>query len=356
MQGRNGSRVCACLHLAVANDMNDQIVLSLDQLGGLIESALKRGGMSEANVKPVAETMLSCERDGVRSHGLLRLPGFVRSMQVGWADGQAQPRVIETAPSLCVVDAQNGFAQVCLALVRDQLMDMARVTGTAVLLTRNSHHFAALWPDLEPFADAGFVALTCVNSKKRMAAWGGTKPIIGTNAVAFACPRAGQLPLIWDQSSSVLSQGDVLLAANAGRQVAPGVGCNAEGQPTTSPAAILDGGALLPFGGNKGASIAVMVEILAAALTGAPFGFEDESPGATATTSKGGQFLLLVDPSRAGSRFGERVNMLVGAVLEAGAARLPGDRRYQQRKHSLAAGVRLTESEYARLLDLAGQG
>src|SRR3979409_640894 len=63
-----------------AKDMNDQIVLSLDQIGGLIESALKRGGMSDANVRPVAATMLSCERDGVRSHGLLRLPGFVRSM------------------------------------------------------------------------------------------------------------------------------------------------------------------------------------------------------------------------------------------------------------------------------------
>ena len=153
-------------------------------------------------------------------------------------------------------------------------MDMARATGVSILLTRNSHHYAALWPDIEPFADQGFIALTCVNSKKRMAAWGGTRPVTGTNALAFACPRADHPPMIWDQSSSVMSQGDVLLAANEGREVPPGVGCDADGAPTTSPSRILDGGALLPFGGHKGASIAVMVELLAAALTGAPFGFE----------------------------------------------------------------------------------
>jgi delta1-piperideine-2-carboxylate reductase len=255
--------------------------------------------------------------------------------------------------SMCVIDADNGFAQVCLTLTRDRLMDMARATGVAILLARNSHHYAALWPDIEPFADQGFIALTCVNSKKRMAAWGGTRPVTGTNALAFACPRAGHPPMIWDQSSSVMSQGDVLLAANEGREVPPGVGCDADGAPTTSASRILDGGALLPFGGHKGASIAVMVELLAAALTGAPFGFEDESPGATATTSKGGQFLLVVNPRRANLGFGERVNDLLEALVEAGTERLPGDRRYQHRSRALAEGIRITRAEHDSLLALA---
>jgi len=333
--------------------MNDPMLLSLDELRTLIERALVRGGMSVENAGPVAETMLVCERDGVKSHGLLRLPGFVRSVQVGWANGRAQPRIVEMHASMCVIDADNGFAQVCLTLTRDRLMDMARATGVSILLTRNSRHYAALWPDIEPFADQGFIALTCVNSKKRMAAWGGTKPVTGTNALAFACPRADHPPMIWDQSSSVMSQGDVLLAANEGREVPPGVGCDADGAPTTSPSRILDGGALLPFGGHKGASIAVMVELLAAALTGAPFGFEDESPGATATTSKGGQFLLVVDPRRANLGFGERVNDLLAALVEAGTERLPGDRRCQHRSRALAEGIRITRAEHDSLLVLA---
>ena len=143
---------------------------------------------------------------------------------------------------------------------------------------RDAHHFGALAPDIEPSALAGFVVLSCVNSRKRMNAWGGCRPVVGTNAIAFAAPRSGRPPFIWDQSCSVMSQGDLLLAARDGRDVPVGTGLDGQGRPTTSAAAILDGGTLFPFGGGKGASIAVMVEILSAALTGSCFGFE---PGAS---------------------------------------------------------------------------
>jgi delta1-piperideine-2-carboxylate reductase len=331
----------------------ESVRLSLAQLTELVEAALRAVGVSPENVAAIAGTIVASERDGTRSHGLLRLPGFLHSIQIGWADGQARPTVVSETPSLLVVDAQNGFAQAALAFARPRLASMVRSSGAAILLTRNSHHYAALWPDIEEFAVEGFIALTCVNSKKRMSAWGGHRPITGTNAMAFACPRAGHLPLVWDQSSSVLSQGDVLLAATRGESVAAGVGLDAAGEPTTSPAAILDDGALLPFGGTKGASIAVMIEILAAALTGGPFGFEDQSPGQTATTSKGGQFLLVIDPTRANAAFGERVSCLLDALMGAGTLRLPADRRYQTRRMSLTQGIGIDAATYTSLVRLA---
>jgi delta1-piperideine-2-carboxylate reductase len=327
--------------------------LSLARLRELVEIALLRAGASPDNVAALADTIVASERDGVRSHGLLRLRGFVHSIKIGWADGQARPRIVSEAPGLLVVDAQNGFAQTALAHVRSKLVGMARSNGTAVLLTRNSHHFAALWPDIEDFAAEGFVALTCVNSKKRMAAWGGRRPVTGTNAMAFACPRTGHPPLVWDQSSSVMSQGDILLAASKGYDVHLGVGCDANGEPTTSSSAILNGGALLPFGGNKGASIAVMIEILAAALTGGPFAFEDASPAQTATTSKGGQFMLIIDPAHANVAFGERISALLAAVTAAGARRLPGDRRHEARLRNLNEGLAIDAATYASLGRLA---
>jgi len=160
--------------------------------------------------------------------------------------------------------------------------------------------------------------------------------------------------MVWDQSSSVMSQGDLLLAARKGSAVPLGAGCDANGDPTTDPSAILDGGAILPFGGHKGASIAVMVEILAAALTGSPFGFEDTSPGAAGTTSKGGQFILLIDPERGNSRFDARANELMTAIMGAGADRLPGDRRYRHRLASIRDGVRIARSDFQSLLEFAG--
>ncbi|CAN7355776.1 Ldh family oxidoreductase [Bosea sp. LjRoot9] len=328
--------------------------MSVAELEALIQRALGRAGLAHDNIAPVAHSITACERDGVKGHGLLRLPGFVHSLATGWADGTSRPQIVSETDSLLTIDAHNGFAQVALASTQARLKEMARKTGVAVLSTRNSHHFSAIWPDIEPFAEDGFVAFSCVNSKKRMAAWGGGRPVIGTNAMAFAAPRTDGHPLVWDQSSSVLSQGDVLLAAKEGRSLELGVGCDADGRPTTSPAKILEGGALLPFGGPKGASLAVMVEILAAALTGGPFGFEDSSPSGTTTTSLGGQFLLIIDPRRSTGDFYDRMAGFCAALVEAGSERLPGDRRYSARALSLANGIELDGHAFESLLELAG--
>ena len=335
--------------------MSDKTQISLDKLDRLVRLALQRAGMSEANASPVADRMVSCERDAVKGHGLLRLDGFVTSLRLGWADGKVEPEVISETPSLLCVDAGSGFVQVVLDRFRAQLMARARNTGIAVLQIRNSHHFSALWPDLEPFATEGLLAFACVNSKKRMATWGGGHAVLGTNAMAFAVPRKDALPMIWDQSSSVMSQGDILHAARRSDKIPIGVGVDSDGEPTTDPAAILDGGALLPFGGPKGASLAVMVEILAAGLSGGEFGFQDASPGQTATTSRGGYFLMLIDPSKSTPDFLERMELFYSALAKAGSERLPGERRYAARKASLEKGVELEAAMFAKLLEFAGE-
>lgn len=330
-------------------------LISLDDLDRLVRLALQRAGMSEANAVPVADRMVSCERDAVKGHGILRLDGFVTSLRLGWADGKVEPKLISETPSLLCVDADSGFVQVVLDRFRERLTARARDTGIAVLQICNSHHFSALWPDIEPFATEGLVAFACVNSKKRMAAWGGGRAVLGTNAIAFAVPRKDAPPMVWDQSSSVMSQGDILHAARRGHEIPIGVGVDGDGKPTTDPTAILDGGALLPFGGPKGASLAVMVEILAAGLSGGEFGFQDASPGQTATTSRGGYFLLLVDPSKSTSDFMERMELFYAALAKTGSERLPGERRYAAREASLKEGVWLEPDMLAKLLELAGE-
>src|SRR4051795_6055926 len=133
-----------------------------------------------------------------------------------------------------------------------------------------------------------------VNGRQRMAVWGGNRKLFGTSPMAFACPRAGRLPLVWDQASSVMAQGDVLLAMQRGEPLPEGVGLDADGRSTTDPHALLEGGgSALPFGQHKGSSIALMIEVLAGALTGGCFGLEDgsaEYPGAQ--TSKAGQTVI----------------------------------------------------------------
>ena len=320
-------------------------------LHNLVARILAEAGMSAENAATVTRVVVAAERDGTASHGLFRLPGYLATLRSGWVDGHAVPTVTQVAPTLLLADGRNGFAQVALAAARDQLTDIARAQGMAALCTGNAHHFASLWPDIEPFAEAGLIALTVINTRSHIVVFGGRRKLLGTNPMAFACPRAGGPPLVWDQAASVRSQGEVLRARRAGRTVPLGVGVDATGQPTEDPAAILDGGALLPFGGHKGAGIALMIEVLAAALTGGRFGFEDRSaayPGAQ--TSNAGQFVLLIDPSRtAGTGFLPRIEALVAALREAGSERLPADARHA--RHLAARdGIEIADSVHAELL------
>jgi delta1-piperideine-2-carboxylate reductase len=311
--------------------------VSCEDLLDRIHRVLVARGFASDVARPIARTMAVCERDGTASHGLLRLEGYVEAVATGWASGTARPQGVSESASMIVLDAKNGFTHLALEQSRGALEARASETGTAILLIRNAHHFAALWPDIEGFAAHGFIAMACVTSRARVTAWGGSRPVFGTNASAFACPRLDARPIVWDQSASVMSQGEILLAARSGRALPEGVGLDVHGKPTTDARAVLEGGALLPFGGVKGASIAFSIEVLAAALTGSAFGFE--SPPQGALPSKGGQFVMIIDPRRAGADVASRVESLVGAVEGAESATLPASRRYARRDKAAVEGV-----------------
>lgn len=315
--------------------------LSFEELLELVKTVFVRHGMSIENAVPVARTCVLAERDGTTSHGLFRVPGYLASLKAGYVDGRANP-VVESDSGACVqVNGCNGFAQPALMLVRDTATERAHQLGCCIVAIRDCHHFAALWPDLELFTEAGLLAFSCVNSMSLMAPWGGRKSFYGTNPIAFAVPRAGREPLIFDQASSVISLGDVQLAALEGRQLPPGVGIDQSGQQTTNPSDVVEGGALLPYGGHKGSSIAMMVEFLAAGLTGGHYSYEINAlRPVAAPTARAGQFLLLIDPKRtAGDDFDKRGQHFLNALKQCEGGRLPGDRRYQRRADCDANGI-----------------
>ncbi|MFL8991723.1 Ldh family oxidoreductase [Pseudomonas sp. QLc11A] len=330
--------------------------LSLEALSALLEKIFLRHGTSAEVARVLAQNCAGAERDGAHSHGVFRIPGYVSTLQSGWVNGQAVPVVEDVASGFVRVDANNGFAQPALAAARELLVQKARSAGIAVLAIRNSHHFAALWPDVEPFAYEGLVALSVVNSMTCVVPHGADRPLFGTNPIAFAAPRAGGEPIVFDLATSAIAHGDVQIAARQGERLPQGMGVDSLGQPTTDPKAILEGGALLPFGGHKGSALSMMVELLAAALTGGNFSFEfdwNNHPGAK--TPWTGQLLIVIDPDKAaGQSFAERSQELVRQMHGVGLKRLPGDRRHHQRAKSLANGIELDARTLANLRELAG--
>jgi len=334
--------------------------MSFDELTDLLTRIFARHGTSDMVARILATNIASAERDGGASHGLFRLPGYLSTLASGWVDGHAEPLVEDAGAAFVSLDAANGFAQPALARATPRALEKVRVAGACVIAIRRSHHFGALSLDVEPFAEQGLVALALVNSMAVVVPPGGTAPVYGTNPMAFAAPRADGRVLLFDQAVSVLAHGDVQIAKREGHQLPEGAGVDRDGQPTRDPAAVLDGGGLLPFGGHKGGTIALMIEIMAAALTGGLFSFEvDWSQHPGAQTPCTGQCLILIDPARTGSlaAFTARMEQLLAAVAEAGQARLPGETRYAARADAERDGIRVPDETAARLKTLAeGEG
>ncbi|GAA4478770.1 Ldh family oxidoreductase [Microbacterium panaciterrae] len=320
--------------------------IPFSQLVAVIASALRGAGASPETAEVLATNCASCERDGALSHGVFRVPGYVASLRSGWADGAATPIVERVGGAFVRVDAANGFSQPALAAAATEIDAVIEDAGVAVVAIRDSHHFSSLWPDLEPFAEKGLVAITMVTGGAAVIPRDAHQKVLGTNPFAFASPVAGRLPLVVDFATSSMSHGDLQLAAKAGRTVPIGTGTGTSGRDTEDPGEILADGGLLPFGGYKGAALSIMVELLASGLTGGSFSYRNDlvfaQHAADGSTAKTGQLLILIDPDRGASGYAERVAEFVGALRNAGMERLPADQRYRVRAEAELGGVPIT--------------
>lgn len=332
-----------------------QVRLTLDEVSDLATCALLANGCDRRNAEAVARTVTAAERDAAKSHGLFRIPGYVGSLRNGKVNGRADPQVRQLGPCVVVVEGDRGLAPLAIELGRPPLIEAARANGMAALAIRRTHHYAALWPETQALAEAGLVAMAFVNSPPYMAPAGGKRPFFGTNPMSFAWPRPGGGTMVWDQASSAMARGEIMIAGRDGHTLPPGVGIDKDGEPTTDPAAVL-AGAQLPFGGYKGAAIALMVDLLAGPLIGEVASWEageaDNGDGGPAT---GGELILAFDPSHFGADDAlERGERLFAGLLEMEGTRLPGDRRLAARARTPGEGVEIPARLHATILELIG--
>ena len=309
-------------------------LLTESEIFDLARARLLAAGCDDPNAAAVARTISAAERDGAVSHGLYRLPGHLASLRSGKVDGRAHPTTTMITPSAIRLDGQRGFAPLALERGIPMLADAAQQTGVAVLLVRNSFHFAALWPEVEALAERELVGLACTAHTPMVAPFGARVPFFSTNPIAFAFPRPGRDPYVFDMATAAKARGDIGVAARDGVALEPGVGLDADGRPTTDAAKVHDGGVILPFGGYKGSAIATMIELLAAGVVGDLFSYEaaevDNGDGGPAI---GGEFVLALSPSvLAGADWAEHTDSFLAALAGLEGVRLPGARRFQRRR------------------------
>ena len=323
--------------------------LSLDQLRAEVAAALQRAGASPAMADCTARALVLAESQGQGSHGLSRVAQYATHLKNGRADGNAQAQVVQRKGAALVVDAAEGLAFPACELAVREAISAAQQHGVAFAGVVRSHHCGVLVDHLRAVADAGLVGIGLTNSPAAMPAAGGAHPIFGTNPVAAAFPRRGADPLLIDLSLSEVARGKIMVAAKEGRAIPEGWALDAHGKPTTDAKAALTG-SMLPLGAatsNKGAMLALVVELLVTAVIGANFGFEASSFFVDEGNRPGlGQAFIVIDPGALAGREGflSRVEVLVEEMLKDDGVRLPGARRETLRRRAEADGLDVADA------------
>ncbi len=306
--------------------------LPRDEAEAIVARVFETAGASEQSAASTARALVAAEIDGQKGHGFSRVASYAAQLRSGKIAGTHVPTT-EIRGARIDIDAGCSLAFPAIDLALDALPALARGNGVAMAAIRRSHHCGQLGAHVEKLAEVGCIALMVANTPKAMAPWGGNAALFGTNPIAFAAPRDGHPPLVIDLSLSKVARGKIMAAAKAGEAIPAGWALDADDNPTTDPAAALNG-KMVPAGDAKGAVLALVVEILAATLTGANrsdeatsfFDAEGAPPGV-------GPMILAFDTGRAPD-FAARLEALIAAISSQKGTRLPGQRRLEGRRAS----------------------
>lgn len=336
--------------------MPEAVRLSLDTAERLATAALRANRVSAEAAASTARALVAAEADGQTGHGLTRVPAYAAQARAGKVQGHATPRAAQVAPAAVRIDAGLGFAYPAIDLAIERLVPLTTHNGIGVAAVHRSHHFGQVGAHAERLAREGLVALIFGNTPKAMPFWGGRTAALGTNPLAFAVPWPSDraAPLVIDLALSVVARGKIVAAQRAGKSIPPDWAVDKDGQPTTDPSAAL-AGTLLPIGGAKGGALALMVEILGAALTGSSFGWEASSffDAQGAAPSMGHLFIAIEGQRLSGGAFESRMRSLAEEIARDRAVRLPGSNRLKHRERAQREGVQIDADLHAQLVSLA---
>ncbi|WP_461189982.1 Ldh family oxidoreductase [Arthrobacter sp. Z4-13] len=328
---------------------------------------LQAQGVPAGDAALVADSLVQAELWGHRSHGLLRLPWYVARLRSGAVTPITRPQVVLDSGSMLVLDGRHGVGQVLAEIARREAVERAGDHGIAMVAVRNSNHFGTAQYYTRRAAKDGCVAFLTTNSSPAMAPWGGKKKTLGANpwSIAAPAPTPGGV-VVADLSNTAAARGKMFLARDRGEAIPADWALDANGIPTTDPAAALEG-LIQPIAGPKGYAITFMMDVLAGALTGSQTGTRVNGPYDPEKRSGVGHLMIainvaslgdldsyqaavqqLVDETKAAPRAsgteeifypGEHAERQQQSVLETGGLRLPAKTRADLESLASDAGI-----------------
>ncbi len=322
----------------------------------LAATALKRAGANDRMAEAAARHLVRAEEQGLPTHGMSRVPFYCGMLRRGRADGSAEPRIAAERAGACLIDNRDGLPYVSVQWAVEEVIQRARRNGIGFAGVRNSAHVGVLGIHLLPVAQARLAGFAFTNSPAAIPPWGGKKALFGTNPVAAVFPRERQHPIVIDLALTTVVRGKIMMAMRRGEKIPEGWALDRHGKPTTDPKEAIERGSLFPIGGAKGAMLALMFELICAALTGAAIGpeadsfFSDEG-----NRPRIGQAFIAIDPGALAGldRYLERVETVVATMQADPEVRLPGARRFASEKSARSQGIEVPDELLVQIEKLA---
>ena len=332
--------------------MDDTVRLDLAEAVSLCEQAAIAAGASKEAAAAVAKSVVAAEARGVKAVGLSHLLDYLAALEAGRVDGQAEPVITRPSLAVHVSDARGGFAHTGFDRIFTELTKSARLFGVAIFAQRNAYTCGELGYFTGRLASEGLVSFAATNGPALLAGAGGAKPVYCTNPMSFAAPVEDGAPLVIDQSSSATAFVSIREAAEEGRELPAGWALDAQGKPTTDPAEAMKG-TLLAFGGNRGANIALMVEVLAAGLSGANWSLDAPSFSEGHDSPGTGLFVLAIEPKLIDPDFAARLKAQLDRLAFDYRVHIPGVARGKAGMLAKALGLDVPVEIVRRITEFA---
>lgn len=320
-------------------------------LKNYVRAVTETAGLSPEHAQIMADTLVEADLRNVHTHGVNALSGYVRRLQGGGANARPNLRVVKERGGIAVVDGGAGMGQVVAHFAMSRAVERARQNGIGAVAARNSSHFGAAAYYAAMALGHDMIGLATTSAGNRIAPIGGRTPVVGNNPLAWAIPAGKEQPFLLDMAQSVVAAGKLGMAARKGEKIPLGWALDKDGRPTDDPRAGA-GGLLVPIGGPKGFGLAIVMDVLSGALSGAALGRELARTHQADKPSQIGHFFLAIDVGQFEEieTFKARVDRMIRDVKDSDPAEgtrelfMPGELEWNARRERLQHGIPLLTS------------
>jgi uncharacterized oxidoreductase len=347
------------------------ITIPHDRLRELVAEVFAAAGSSREEASRIAFYLVGANLAGHDSHGVIRVPGYLRKLEEGQTVRDQSIKIVSDTPVIAVIDGQFGYGQTVAPQAVAIGIEKCKAMGLSAIALRNAAHIGRIGDFAEMAAAEGLVSVHFVNAAGSVlvAPFGGTERRFSTAPYCVGIPRPGLSPLILDFATSLVAEGKALVASRGGKKLPADALIGPDGKVSGDPHLLYGDhepagprdhsrgkGALRAFGEHKGSGLALMCELLGGALTG---------NGATSEKRRfsNGMMSIFIDPKRVdGADFfpGEVARYLVYVksskpVAEGGEVLLPGEPEERMRRERMEKGVPLPDDVWASIAAAARQ-